>query len=426
MTPPARPAHSPWLIFVAVLACYHANGRPQGGVDTVAAPYAAWALVRHGSWDLQQYKHLDRYRPDHIVTQPDGRWMTTRPGAALAALPVVLPFALGRETPLSETNMYHLGKLASGLHVAAAAAVFYLLLWRLVPAQALLATVLFALGTSLYSSAGMALWMHGPATFWLVVALYLLVVPSESPTIRGFWAGLALGLAFFARPTVALFLLATMASLLVQGRLRKLAGVALGLVLPVMGHVAYSHFYMGHAMLGGYGRDAWGQGSFAVALAGLLVSPSRGLFVYTPAFLLVPVGAYSLWRNRELLSDQRSMALFWLLAVAATAAFYAACWPCWWAGWSYGPRFFCECVPALGLAFAFAAEKLSGWAGASLTRGLVGLSVLVHAAGVFGSTSGWHERHEGRDPNVYIFELRDSQIEASLRQMLTQRKATIR
>ena len=120
------------------------------------------------------------------------------------------------------------------------------------------------------------------------------------------------------------------------------------------------------------------------------------------------------------------MVSFWLLAVAATAAFYAACWPCWWAGWSYGPRFFCECVPALCLAFAFAVDSLRGWGFAALTRGLVALSVLVHAAGVFGSTSGWHERHEGGDPNVYLFAWRDSQIEASLRQMLTPRKGPVR
>ncbi len=412
---------SPWLVFLAALACYLADGRPHGGVDTVAAPYTAWALVRHGSWDVQRYPNLRQFQPDHIVPQPDGRAMTTRPGAALAAVPVVLPFALWREEPLAPVNMDHLGKLAAVLHVAGAATLFYLLLLRLLPAQALLTTALFALGTSLYSSAAMALWMHGPATFWLVVALYLLLVPAPSGTWRDLAGGAALGMALFARPTTALFAAAALAALLVQGRLRRLAVASLGLLLPVAGYLAYSHSYLGHALLGGYGRDAWWQHSAGVALAGLLVSPSRGLFVYTPAFLLVPLGAWALWRHRDVTPDQRWLLLFWLLAAAATAAFYAVCWPCWWAGWSYGPRFFCECAPALCLAFAFAAERLRGGLGRAVAGGLVGLSILFHAAGVFGGACGWHERHEGGDPNRYMFALRDTQLEASLRWMLTPR-----
>jgi hypothetical protein len=416
----ADPRRTAPAIFLGVLALYQVNGRPHAGCDTFAAPYTAWALVRHGSWDVQAYHDLDEFKISHLRPVPDGRWMTIRPGTALACVPVVAPFALFREPPFSPTTMHHLGKIASGLHVAGAVVLFFLMCRRLAPAAATLATVLLAFGTSMYSIGGMAIWMHGPAAFWLTVALYLLLVPPPRAG-TGLAAGLALGAAMFVRGPTGLFAAAAVAGLLWRRRWRPLLALLLGMVPPLTGLLLYNRAYMGDALLGGYAQDDWQTRTpLGLGVAGLLVAPSRGLLVYTPAFLLVPFGLWALLHRRgQTTSEQRGMVLLWFAAACATLAFYARWWH-WWGGWCYGPRFLCECAPLLCLLFAFA---FASFRSAAVRRGafaLVALSILVHAAGVFGHTDVWNDRHEGPIPEVSrrMFELHDTQIEASLRHLL--------
>jgi hypothetical protein len=407
-------------IFLGILFLYEVNGRSHAGCDTFAAPYTAWALVRHGSWDVQEYEVLDRFRPNHVHELPDGQCVTTRPGPALACVPVVAPFALFREQPFAPGAMHHLGKLASTLHVAGTAVLFFFLCRRLAPAAAWPATVLLAFGTSMYSIGGMAIWMHGPATFWLMIALYLLLVPAGSlPT--GLAAGFALGAAVFIRSTTGLFAAAAVAGLLWRRQWRPLLGLLVGMVPPLVGLCLYNRAYMGDAMLGGYAQDNWQTKTpFWLGFAGLLVAPSRGLLVYTPAFLLVPFGLWVIFRRREQTpASQRGMILLWFAAVTATVVFYAPWWA-WWGGWCYGPRFLTECSPVLCLLFACAFAALRSVAARRAALVLVGLSILVHASGVFGHTDAWNDRRDGPSPEVtrHMFELHDTQIEANFRHML--------
>lgn len=414
------PGKTAAAIFLGVLVLYQVNGRPHAGCDTFAAPYTAWTLVRTGSWDVHAYPELKPFLGTHIRALPDGRWMTIRPGAALACVGVVAPFALLREQPFSATAMHHLGKIAAGLHVAGAACLFFLLCRRLAPAAAGPATALLAFGTSLYSIGGMASWTHGLAAFWLTVALYLLLAPT--PRVRtGFVAGLALGAAVFIRGTTGLFGAAAIIGLLWRRRWGSLLGLVLGLIPPLAGLLLYNRAYMGDALLGGYALDDWQTRTpLHLGLAGLLVAPSRGLLVYTPAFLLVPFGLWALLRRpAQTTPGQRGMILLWFAATAATVVFYARWW-CWWGGWCFGPRFLCECAPLLCLLFAFAFVSLRSVAARRGAVALIAVSILVHIAGVFGHTDAWNSRHEGPVPVMSrrMFELRDTQIEASLRHML--------
>src|SRR5262245_39812717 len=155
-------------ITLAFLAVYHANGRAHPEVDCVHAPYAAWSLVRHGSLDLREYAALRPYLGPCIRELPDGsRVSRYPPGSTVALLPFVAPLAAFREGPPAPGQMNALGKLGAAFFVAAAVGLFYLICRDLFPSARWPATVLFGLGTCLYSVASQAMWMHGPATFWL-------------------------------------------------------------------------------------------------------------------------------------------------------------------------------------------------------------------------------------------------------------------
>ena len=410
------------IVFLLFLAVFLLNGRPLPEVDCVAAPYMAWSLVRHGSYDLRHYPELERYVGGPIRARPDGSWVSMRPpGSALAAVPFVAPFALFRDQPLRTLNMHHLGKLAAAMAVAGAAVFFFLICRRLAPAAAWPATVLFAMGTCLYSVASQALWMHGPAVFWLCCALYFLTRPDSDMVGSRLAAGLALGFAALTRPTTVFFALATVGALVAQRRLRGVMWLMLGALLPAILLVHYNWAHFGHPLLGGYENDDWNTSSpLWLGLSGLLIAPSRGLFVYSPALLLAIPGAWMLFhRSDEPATSARSMLLSWLAAVGVTVVFFAR-WHDWWGGWSYGPRFLSETMPVLGLSFAVAYAGLRYQWQRAVAIALVVLSVSVHALGVFGHSgyAAWQLRHMSPDGGRSLFALEDTQIEAHARALI--------
>lgn len=404
------------------MVVYLANGRPHPEVDCVAAPYTAWSLVRHGTLDLRPYPTLGRYCGSCIRELPEGSWVSMRPpGSALAAVPVVAPLALTLPEPLADNAMHHLGKLAAAFSVAAATGFFYVVCRRLAPAGAWPATILFGLGTCLCSVASQALWMHGPATFWLVCTLFILYRDDSSRTSTGVAAGIAQGIAVLTRPTTLFFALATGMGLLLQRRWRLLFGLTVGSALPLACLCLLNWSMFGDPFLGGYASDNWSESPpWWLGLGGLLVAPSRGVLVYSPALVLVPLGLRHLARRGDQpWSAPRAVLVCWSLAAALTVLFYAR-WHDWRGGWCYGPRFLCETMPILCLLFAIAYSKLRESWPRRLAVGLVGLSVAVHLMGIFGygGYEPWQRRHDLPDQGKCLFSLDDTQIEAHTRAFL--------
>jgi hypothetical protein len=411
-------------LFFICLVIYHLNGRAHAEVDCVAAPFTAWSLVKHGNLDLREYPELHHHLGTCIREMPDGSHLSMRPpGSALAALPVIAPLALFRDTPPRAASMLQLGKLSAALSVAASAVVFYLLCLHLAPVAAVPATVLFALGTCMWSVASQALWMHGPAAFWITLALYWLCGPRTGDGIWSGGAGLALGLAALTRPTTALFGLASAIVLAAQRRWRAAAWLCLGGAIPAIILVVLNWATFGDPLLGGYSDDKWGESPpLWLGLGGLLIAPSRGVLVYSPALLLtIPVIIGLVRRQDSSPANVRGMLIGWLVATGLTVLFYAR-WYDWRGGFCYGPRFLCETMPLLCMVFALAYQRLQSAAVRFAANGLIALSVAVHVVGVFGYSGyvEWQLRHNLPDQGRCLFELRDTQIEAHAREVIEQ------
>ena len=78
-------------------------------------------------------------------------------------------------------------------------------------------------------------------------------------------------------------------------------------------------------------------------LAGVLVSPSRGLFVYAPV-LLFSVAGLAAWLVRRRGGVLACAALAAAVGVATIAQFSV-----WWGGHSFGPRLLTDVLPAVVL-----------------------------------------------------------------------------
>ncbi len=235
-------------------------------------------------------------------------------------------------------------KHAAALITAAGAALLWAAARRWGDGAALGAAAVFALATPVPANAAQALWSFTGEIFCLVLALFLALRSRPLPA----WAGVAAGFAFACRPTALVGAAAIGAALLATERRSAVRyAAALGAVLAVVAGAQLA-FY-GHP-LGAYGAmntsHRMFNADFASGFAGVLASPSRGLLVFCPWVLLLPLG---LARRKE-----SPAGLFaWTLAslgVAGAVVFLAASHVKWWGGWSLGPRLTTEAAPFLALA----------------------------------------------------------------------------
>ena len=291
--------------------------------------------------------------------------------------------------------------LLSALLVAA----FFLVLERtarlfLPPRAALGASFAFVLGTSAVSTFGTALWSHGPAALLSAVALlHLARAIRHGRAPSGLLLGLLLGAAFLCRPTAALPAILFFGFLLAKHRREAfLYAVSGGAAIALL--VGPSLALLGVPLPAYYVPRSWPvNGSPVVGLLGVLASPGRGLFAFSPFLLAGLVG----WGARELRRDPLFLlASAWAALHVAVVARHGD----WWGGWCYGARLLSDSLPAWFLLVVLSAAWLDRRIGAPFPRRLVAsaaavavvFSVGVHSVqGLFNrATYAWNDR-----PNVY-------------------------
>ena len=386
-----RRGASPVVLGLALLLIYLGNGRTLGSGDTLPARYLPLSVLREGDFDLDEFPFLYADGDAYFLRRVGGRWVSDYPvGTALLALPVYLPAAWGRmraDSPL----VAELEKLSAALIVALSAVAVYATLRELTPGRtALLFTAAYALGGSSLSVSSQALWQHGAGQLGLAAALYCLVRGRRS----AWWVGLAgfpLALAVVSRP--ADLLLAAPVGMYVLLQHRRQLPVFVGLALPpVLFHLAYQARYFGHPLRVQWSLSDSGPLSTPLwqGLAGLLVSPGRGLFVYSPIFLFSLVGLALAWRR------DGDRLLRWLGAGALLTVLLHSRWMAWWGGWTYGPRYLADLTPIFALALYPLAGAISrpGTIRALFVALLV-WSVGAHAIGAYWDDGSWNAR-----PNI--------------------------
>lgn len=277
--------------------------------------------------------------------------------------------------------------LTTGLMVATVALLFLTAhLWLLL-SWSMIVAIAWAFGTSLFSTVVLALWSHSWATFLLTAALYGFFKALRNKTLPHpvLWATL-LAWAFFVRPTssVSIAAFAVMMALYFRPALWRFA--ASGALWGAL-FAAYSWHYFGkwlpdYFACSRFVTHVWGE-----ALAGNLVSPARGLFIYSP-FLLLTI--YLLTRYRRECSHKpliiigiAAILLHWVLISMA---------PDWWGGHCFGPRYMTDTLPwwliltVLGIDAARKSRTTAPHTKTSLrivAALLLGLSIFIHARGAY-------------------------------------------
>lgn len=358
--------------------------------------YARGALVPEPPYYLMPSARTNPATGERLLVSTYGL------GAPVAALPVLAALRpIAGDLRRSPEWLWHGAKLAAALLAALAAALVYLTLrtW-LPPGQAALLALACGLGTPLWSSASQSLWQHAPDAFFLAGGT-LAMVRARGRTWTFALSGLAFALAAASRPSSALFGVVLAAWLAVRDR-RGLVAFAAG-AAPVVAAVLASNLFlngsllryaqMGHGQvaLAKTGSEGLWQGRPWFTLPGMLLSPSRGLLVFSPFLLLAVPGAIRAWRvpGWDVLRP---------LSVAVAAVLLLdSLWFDWWGGWSYGPRRLTDLAPALTVLVAPAMAWAWGGAGRrAVLLGAVAWSVSLQALGAVAyDVDGWNGRREG-------------------------------
>jgi hypothetical protein len=376
------------------------GGRYIGSGDTAPAELLPIAVIEH---------HALRFDSFVAAGQPLPYWFRVKNGRVVSDYPIlpgllnVPVFAVAKVAgvPLFE-NRFRLSLLTAAALVSFSTLFLFLALRRICASdiEALGFALLFFAGTEVWSVAGKGLFQHGPSLFFLTLALWLLL--EETPRAAAL-AGLSLGLAVTVRPTNVLIAL-PLAFYALRSRRRGRGAFLSLLVLPVLAQAALASRFWGDPFSLARSRvPSAFSGNATQGLAGLLLSPSRGLFVFSPFLLFAIPASVAAWRRSGALFDRCLV-----VAVAFTLAAFAR-WRIWWGGHSFGYRLLIELLPLLILLIAgFWPEIARSRAGVALFGGLAAASVFVQWLGVAVYPSGFNQNIDREPERLWL--LRDSEI----------------
>jgi hypothetical protein len=408
------------VLFLALFSVYNANGREIASYDSQPAKFAARELLTRGTITLNYVvgttpQLLERAA---FVATTDGNYRSAySPVPVLLAAAITWPlYAAGLINPDAEMAAPLIAKLGASALTAAAVALLFLAAARFAPPRRALWIALgLGIGTGYWSTASQTLWQHESAALGLAIAVWAFT--QTDPTVgSAALAGLGLGLAGTSRPQLAVAIAVLSLGLFarVPWRAAAIACAIVGVCATAL--IAVNIRWFGDPLGAAPMLEALHpavhatERSFRVGIegpAGLLVSPSRGLLVFSPIVLIAIAG---FWRTFRM--GPRSSVWWCTLAAICQFAFYGS-YSVWWGGHTYGPRYMLDVLPLTVPAAAV-------WLGAVemnmplrvIASAAFAWSVLVAATGAFCyPNERWNTDPNDVDRNHHrLWELSDMQI----------------
>jgi hypothetical protein len=225
--------------------------------------------------------------------------------------------------------------------------IFLIMLARifLPPLGALLISTVFWFGTSFASTCGTALWSHNFAALFALIAIYITIKVVTSKNTNN-WPKIAIFLfsAYLCRPTMSLLIPFVLLFIFTYNKAVTFKVVVLLLILMSC-FIVFSIHEFNQFLPDYYMPQRLNGGQFWTALYGNLLSPSRGLLIYSPFILIA-------WLCFGSSTKEFKLKTSWLLIGIAWPVLHLICisrFPHWWGGWSYGPRLMTDVLPGLFL-----------------------------------------------------------------------------
>lgn len=322
--------------------------------DSIPTSLIPFSILIHKTLNLDFFSV---YYSQHSSSLP--YFFTEKNGHIYSIYPFALPLII---TPLyipvvcalkietwAPDKIVHLAtimeKLVASLLASLSVVLLYIMLTRLTSRKdAFLISLLYAVATSTWSISSQALWQHGGSQLFIICSLLCAESYFRQGRARSVaLAGLLSALAVAIRPTNLTFLIALLVIFVFNKDRKK--SVTLFILFPCLVGLLLALY---NAYLFGDIRGIYAPHHFdtnlLVGIAGVLVSPSRGLFIYSPFLISVFLGMYAWYKGQRPFNSPLFVVslIFFVFQVVLISKYCA-----WWAGYCYGPRYLTETLPAL-------------------------------------------------------------------------------
>ncbi|WP_406698859.1 hypothetical protein V5E97_08235 [Singulisphaera sp. Ch08] len=359
------------LLGLALLGIFLGNRRATiGTYDTILNEWLPYTIIRGDG------PFLDRFRT--ALAEPGQKLpfyaalsrthvVSRYPiGPAVLATSITWPqvWYLDRYVPSWDHNgntflwyCTRMSKNTSAVIAALTGIVLYQILCGLGLGRVAVPTVLAAaLGTDLWSVASQAPWQHGPASLALSMAIWLLL-PQPVPRWRLAMAGLATAAMVTFRSIDVLFAIIVLLWVL-RTQPRGLGWFLLTAVPIAATLLGYNLWYFSRIEGGQpdiealhpifHGVEGIWTGNLLEGLTGTLLSPARGLFVFSPWIALTVLALPATARRIRTHSI-----VAWLLVGLIPYLLMLSKYSVWWAGHSFGPRYWIDATPLFAILLGF-------------------------------------------------------------------------
>lgn len=389
------------LIFCTTLFVYLANNQLISSNDSVPNSLLAFNWLENHTFYLDAFRGGHYYMPNDVfgengipyffVEAPNGHLTSAYPiGAAVISLPLYLLFfihlklttlfqsgftdaAVSIAAPAFEHTRQIYEKLAGAALAALTAVIFYLAVQlKFNRPVAIITTFIYAFATLNWVVSAQGLWTHTISNLALVSIMLCFLKANRVEGRRkkillvtaGFFCGLLAGI----RPTCLLFMVAVFVYALVTYRKQALFFVigCASALFNIAWNIHFFGFSLRSLVAGGYSSLFKTSSSYLVtpeyfkeAFWGLLVSPSRGILIFSPILLFAIPGIYQLIKRRSQ-PDER---LFGYLFIACLILFFQYCvYVPWWGAITYGSRFLVDALPVVCFLIGyFLDNQISRW-----------------------------------------------------------------
>ncbi|HEY9611191.1 hypothetical protein [Allocoleopsis sp.] len=351
------------LIFIGCLTIYLINDRTISSGDSIPNTILIFNLLENHTFNFDAFREsyfveLGVYYS--FVESQNGHLTSVYPiGVAILTSPLYLIFYIFLKIFHISVNFnhesfefyrIHFEKITAAITTAISVVFFYLASsFKFKRSVAFLSTFIFAFATNTWMISSQGLWQHGSSNLSVTIIIFCLIkanyINRKKPKIIILIiAGIFCGLLPIIRPTSTLFLVAVLLYSFTIYRWYSIF-LILGMASGIPGCL-WNFYYFGN-FIGGYSSISVPLYSFTVktfveASLGILISPSRGIFVFSPIILYSFFGAYKVFQLR-FYKDEK---LIGIMILAALGLFFSYCFYIfWWAGYCYGPRFMTDILP---------------------------------------------------------------------------------
>jgi hypothetical protein len=384
------------LLFLVVSSAYYISPI-RYSYDSSYSLLMDEAILQHGTPNLLCYQvgrgrggNFSNHGYLYMIDLVKGRLLYIFPwGGALLSLPAVAALNVGG-LEVAPHGIYNAGndlKMQTVIATVLCAGIiwiFYQAANALLPIPWSLGLALSAaFATPIWSTASRSLWAQTWYLFLISLVIWLLISNRMRPVLLG----TLLGWAYFVCPQSLPAIVLISLYVLVEYKPKYFAAFVFTGAAWAVAAAGTMIFFFAHLLPPSYQAQVFDFRHGLMRLAGLLLSPSRGLFVFVPIVLLPLYVMIRYWS----VFPRKRLALLALAVIVSHIVITALWGAAWWGGWSYGPRLLIETVPwfvllaILGVRTFLDKPVLSyqRFALVGVAAALLFVSVAINAVGAF-------------------------------------------